>query len=454
MDANTRDLIKGFSINSAGYGIIPKLVMIDRDLHVTAKAIYAYFCSYTGAGDTCFPSRKKICYDLNIAFETFSKHLKTLITSGYIKVEQIKENGKFSHNLYTLCDSILPCTEKTDTENSVFGKLDTINNIYKNNSNNKNNSISIKKEIYKERNGEKWESENRTDNVDNANQSGGCHFQKGEGPLLKGGGGTSKSETYTENTTNNTTNIFLKKENLIKEKNQNEILSNKKSKNLTSGSQKENSDNNTGNICKKSINNGNSNNKEIVTNQKVDNNKGTLLITGENPKERKKNSAKRKKEGETFSSIIHSYTNNEEMQELLTEFIEIRAKIKRPLTPSSLKRNLKVLDRIALEDGGDGTDEEKIKIIERTVINSWQGFYSLKSSVYSSPVMKKVHQGGEQSNKKSGKLFDEPSYDISEYENWNPIEEHKHVNTLDEMLELKKAEKRQKYVDLEIKEND
>lgn len=213
-------------------------------------------------------------------------------------------------------------------------------------------------------------------------------------------------------------------------------------------------DNNTGNICKKSINNGNSNNKEIVTNQKVDNNKNTLLITGENPKERKKSSAKRKKEGETFSSIIHSYTNNEEMQELLTEFIEIRAKIKRPLTPSSLKRNLKVLDRIALEDGGDGTDEEKIKIIERTVMNSWQGFYSLKSSVYNSPVMKKVHQGGGQSNKKSGKLFDEPSYDISEYENWDPIEEHKHVNTLDEMLELKKAEKRQKYVDLEIKEND
>lgn len=212
-------------------------------------------------------------------------------------------------------------------------------------------------------------------------------------------------------------------------------------------------DNNTGNICKKSINNGNSNNKEIVTNKKVDNNKNTLLITGENPKERKKSSAKRKKEGETFSSIIHSYTNNEEMQELLTEFIEIRAKIKRPLTPSSLKRNLKVLDRIALEDGGDGTDEEKIKIIERTVMNSWQGFYSLKSS-YSSPVMKKVHQGGGQSNKKSGKLFDEPSYDISEYENWDPIEEHKHVNTLDEMLELKKAEKRQKYVDLEIKEND
>jgi hypothetical protein len=213
-------------------------------------------------------------------------------------------------------------------------------------------------------------------------------------------------------------------------------------------------DNNTGNICKKSINNGNSNNKEIVTNQKVDNNKNTLLITEENPKERKKSSAKRKKEGETFSSIIHSYTNNEEMQELLAEFIKIRTKMKRPLTPSSLKLNLKELDKVALEDGGNGTDEEKIKIIERTVMKSYQSFYSLNSNVHSSPVMKKVHQGGGQSNKKSGKLFEEPSYDLSEYENWDPIEEHKHVNTLDEMLELKKAEKRQKYVDLEIKEND
>lgn len=217
-------------------------------------------------------------------------------------------------------------------------------------------------------------------------------------------------------------------------------------------------DNNTGNICKKSINNGNSNNKEIVTNQKVDNNKNTLLITGENPKERKKSSAKRKKEGETFSSIIHSYTNNEEMQELLTEFIEIRAKIKRPLTPSSLKRNLKVLDRIALEDGGDVTDEEKIKIIERTVMNSWQGFYSLKSSVYSSPVMKKVHQGGGQSNKKSGKLFDKPSYDLDAYEKLDGITafgklKNKSVS-LNEMLRIDKEERKKEYIEVEAKEYD
>lgn len=290
-----------------------------------------------------------------------------------------------------------------------------------------------------------------SETVDNTNQSGGCHFQKGEGSLLKVGGATSKSETYTENTTNNTTNIFLKKENLIKEKNQNEILTNKKSKNLTSGSQKDNSDNNTGNVYENCINNGNSNNKEIVTNQKVDNNKNTLLITGENPKERKKSSAKRKKEGETFSSIIHSYTNNEEMQELLTEFIEIRMKMKRPLTPSSLKRNLKVLDRVSLEDGGNGTDEEKIKIIERTVINSWQSFYSLKNNTQNSPVMKKIHQG-------SGKLFDKPSYDLDAYEKLDGITafgklKNKSVS-LNEMLRIDKEERKKEYIEVEAKEYD
>lgn len=409
-------------INKSYYAIIPANVRYDKRLSANAKLLYGEITALCNEKGYCWARNKYFADLYEVSDRSIRSWISKLIEYGYIKSEIKYADGskEVETRLLYLPESTTPISggpEKNfrrGTEEIFRGGAEE--NFRDNNTSNNNTNINIsKKEIYKERNGEKWESENRTDNVDNANQSEGYHFQKGEGSLT---------------------------------------FNNKKSKNLTSGSQKENSDNNTGNICKKSINNGNSNNKEIVTNQKVDNNKGTLLITGENPKARKKNSAKRKKEGETFSSIIHSYTNNEEMQELLTEFIEIRAKIKRPLTPSSLKRNLKVLDRIALEDGGDGTDEEKIKIIERTVMNSWQGFYSLKSSAYSSPVMKKVHQGGEQSNKKSGKLFDEPSYDISEYENWNPIEEHKHVNTLDEMLELKKAEKRQKYVDLEIKEND
>ena len=134
------DKLIGFKINRAGFGIIPKLVMQDRNLHIAAKSIYAYFCSYAGAGDTCFPTRSKICYDLNISNDTFSKHLKSLLLAGYVQVEQIKEHGKFANNVYTLMDTILPCPKNSDTENFGHEKLDTKINSIKNNSIYKNNS--------------------------------------------------------------------------------------------------------------------------------------------------------------------------------------------------------------------------------------------------------------------------------------------------------------------------
>jgi len=139
-------------INSKGFGIIPKLIMQDRTIHATAKCIYAYFCSFAGAGDTCFPTRKKICFDLGISIDTFGKYLKQLIEHGYIKSGQIKENGRFSHNVYTLCSTISPCTKISDTENTVYEDLDTNNNNNKNNNIYKNNSNSkvSKKEGHEE----------------------------------------------------------------------------------------------------------------------------------------------------------------------------------------------------------------------------------------------------------------------------------------------------------------
>lgn len=168
--------IQGFKINSAGYGTIPKLVMQDRNLHAMAKALYAYFCSYTGAGNTCFPSRSKICYDLGISIDTFTKYLRDLVSYGYVEVKQVKDNGKFSYNLYTLLDTVVPCPKISDTGNpscrestvseiSVYGKTDTNNNSIKKNSTVKNNNI--KKESKKER---KEPEKQRKENVISFNQ--------------------------------------------------------------------------------------------------------------------------------------------------------------------------------------------------------------------------------------------------------------------------------------------
>ena len=140
------DKIRGFHINRNGYGSVPKAVMQDQKLSIAAKAVYAYFCSFTGSGDSCFPTRKKICYDLGISNDSLSKYLNQLIDNGYLIVEQIKEKGRFSHNVYTLPDTILPCPKISDTVKTEHGKTDTKKNSSKTNSNTKTNSEEKKKE--------------------------------------------------------------------------------------------------------------------------------------------------------------------------------------------------------------------------------------------------------------------------------------------------------------------
>ena len=41
------DKIRSIGINQKGYGNIPKMVMLDQELDIKAKAVYAYFCSFT-----------------------------------------------------------------------------------------------------------------------------------------------------------------------------------------------------------------------------------------------------------------------------------------------------------------------------------------------------------------------------------------------------------------------
>lgn len=92
---------------SQGFGIVPKMIMRDQRLTIQAKAIYAYFCSYAGAGTSVFPSVSKIVYDLKISKDTYTKHLKLLKDNGYIKVKQQRNNkGVYSKNIYTLCEII------------------------------------------------------------------------------------------------------------------------------------------------------------------------------------------------------------------------------------------------------------------------------------------------------------------------------------------------------------
>ena len=99
------NILKVQGVKAKGFGIIPKMVMLDKRLTVEAKAIYSYFCSYAGAGSTAFPSRDKICEDLGIGINRYYNHMKLLKDYGYIKTEQIKKGNRFSHNIYTLVEN-------------------------------------------------------------------------------------------------------------------------------------------------------------------------------------------------------------------------------------------------------------------------------------------------------------------------------------------------------------
>lgn len=112
------DKIKLEGVMSKGYGSIPKLVMLDRELSIEAKAIYAYIASYSGNGDSAFPSIKKICYDLQINEKRFNRHKKVLFDKGYIEVSQERKGGgKFASNVYTIKHYIQPTTQNGGTDN-------------------------------------------------------------------------------------------------------------------------------------------------------------------------------------------------------------------------------------------------------------------------------------------------------------------------------------------------
>ena len=63
-----------------------KQVMTDRRLNIKSKAIYSYFDGLCFDKNTCYPSRKKIAYDLNVNYETPKKYIDQLVYYGYLEV--------------------------------------------------------------------------------------------------------------------------------------------------------------------------------------------------------------------------------------------------------------------------------------------------------------------------------------------------------------------------------
>jgi len=135
--------IKLNGVLSKGYGLAPKLVMIDQDLSIEAKAIYCYISSFCGNGTTAFPSVELIMHHLGIGKNRFYRYRKELVNKGYIKVHRRREGQKSISNLYELNMNLgFPYFEDIQNEDIQFEDIqneDTNNNSLNNNSLNNNN---------------------------------------------------------------------------------------------------------------------------------------------------------------------------------------------------------------------------------------------------------------------------------------------------------------------------
>ncbi len=79
------------------------------------------------------------------------------------------------------------------------------------------------------------------------------------------------------------------------------------------------------------------------------------------------------KEKESVSSTISAYTENQDLQDALKDFSEMRTKIKKPLTVRAMKLALKELDKLAVDDF------TKTDIVNQSIVHGWQTFYALQN---------------------------------------------------------------------------
>lgn len=128
-----------------GFGTVEKWILTDPKLHASAKGLYALLCAYAGDKGQAFPGTDLLRHQMGLSKNTLHKYIKQLEGFGVIKVDQLRTDGKFSRNIYTLLPQGYAASQKLGTHKMSSQKmgsqdLDANNNSLKNNSL-KNNSL-------------------------------------------------------------------------------------------------------------------------------------------------------------------------------------------------------------------------------------------------------------------------------------------------------------------------
>lgn len=113
------------------------------------------------------------------------------------------------------------------------------------------------------------------------------------------------------------------------------------------------------------------------------------------------NKKERKSKSKSYDEQIAGYTQNEELQNALKAFIQMRSFIKKPMTEYALKLMLKKLDELG------NTDDVKIAILNQSITHNWQGIFPLKDGYTKQEKQpeKKYDQNGYESEEEFMAMF-------------------------------------------------
>lgn len=109
----------------------------------------------------------------------------------------------------------------------------------------------------------------------------------------------------------------------------------------------------------------------------------------------------RKSKSKSYDEQITEYTENEELQNVLKAFVQMRSFIKKPMTEYAFKLMLKKLDELG------NTDDAKIAILNQSITHNWQGIFPLKDGYTKQEKQpeKKYDQNGYESEEELMKMF-------------------------------------------------
>lgn len=109
----------------------------------------------------------------------------------------------------------------------------------------------------------------------------------------------------------------------------------------------------------------------------------------------KYNKKERKSKSKSYDEQIAEYTGNEDLQNALKAFLQMRSFIKKPMTEYALKLMLKKLDEFG------NTDDTKIAILNQSITHNWQGIFPL-------------NDGNTKQEKQPEKKYDQNGYESEE----------------------------------------